>query len=213
MAADPGKSKSTKLLNRLLRKMLLIRRFEEKSAQMYGLRKIGGFCHLYIGQEASAVGSIAALDMKKDYVLTAYRDHGHAIACGMAPIPALGRCDRGYPRGRRRASSGTSWRQYAANGHHRGDVAFFPRFRHRRAGVLRLLPRRGHDPLLRGLVRPARPADHWRLGFPWRFRRARAGRPGRGYRRPAAGGAGGAVQRSLLPGRLGLVLNALSGSD
>ncbi len=68
----------------LLEQMLLIRRFEEKSAQMYGLQKIGGFCHLYIGQEAVAVGSIAALDLKKDYVLTAYRDHGHALACGMS---------------------------------------------------------------------------------------------------------------------------------
>ena len=74
-----------KLLNKFLREMLLIRRFEEKSAQMYGLRKIGGFCHLYIGQEASAVGSIAALDLKKDYVITAYRDHGHALVCGMDP--------------------------------------------------------------------------------------------------------------------------------
>ncbi|NLB42913.1 MAG: pyruvate dehydrogenase (acetyl-transferring) E1 component subunit alpha [Clostridiales bacterium] len=73
----------------LLEQMLLIRRFEEKSAQMYGLRKIGGFCHLYIGQEAVAVGSIAALDMKKDYVLTAYRDHGHALACGMDPNAAM----------------------------------------------------------------------------------------------------------------------------
>lgn len=72
-------------LTPLLRQMLIIRRFEEKSAQMYGLRKIGGFCHLYNGQEAVAVGAIAALDLKTDYVLTAYRDHGHAIACGMAP--------------------------------------------------------------------------------------------------------------------------------
>jgi len=83
MAADSGKN--AKQFSKFLREMLLIRRFEEKSAQMYGLRKIGGFCHLYIGQEASAVGSIAALDMSKDYVLTAYRDHGHAIACGMDP--------------------------------------------------------------------------------------------------------------------------------
>ena len=74
-----------KLLVRMLREMSLIRRFEELAGQMYGLRKIGGFCHLYIGQEAVAVGSIAALDMKTDYVLTAYRDHGHAIACGMDP--------------------------------------------------------------------------------------------------------------------------------
>ena len=69
----------------LLRQMLLIRRFEEKAAQMYGLRKIGGFCHLYIGQEAVAVGSIAALELARDYVVTAYRDHGHALACGMDP--------------------------------------------------------------------------------------------------------------------------------
>lgn len=85
MAENSGKSKGAKLLNKFLREMLLIRRFEEKSSKMYGLRKIGGFCHLYIGQEASAVGSIAALDLKKDYVLTAYRDHGHALVCGMDP--------------------------------------------------------------------------------------------------------------------------------
>ncbi len=68
-----------------LRQMLLIRRFEEKAAQMYGLRKIGGFCHLYIGQEASGVGAIGALDLAKDYVVAAYRDHGYALACGMDP--------------------------------------------------------------------------------------------------------------------------------
>ena len=73
------------LLEKLYRDMILIRRFEELSGQMYGLRKIGGFCHLYIGQEAVCVGSIAALDLEKDYVLTAYRDHGHALACGMDP--------------------------------------------------------------------------------------------------------------------------------
>ncbi len=69
----------------LLRSMLLIRRFEESAAQAYGLQKIGGFCHLYIGQEAVAAGSIVPLDLKKDYVVTAYRDHGHALACGMEP--------------------------------------------------------------------------------------------------------------------------------
>ncbi|MGI6142153.1 MAG: pyruvate dehydrogenase (acetyl-transferring) E1 component subunit alpha [Caldicoprobacterales bacterium] len=83
-----GKYEKAFLMN-LLEQMLLIRRFEEKSAQMYGLRKIGGFLHLYIGQEAVAVGSIAALDMKKDYVLTGYRDHGHALACGMHPNAAM----------------------------------------------------------------------------------------------------------------------------
>jgi pyruvate dehydrogenase E1 component alpha subunit len=72
-------------LQGLLRQMLLIRRVEEKAGAMYGLRKIGGFCHLYIGQEAVAVGAIAALDLARDYVLTAYRDHGHALACGMEP--------------------------------------------------------------------------------------------------------------------------------
>lgn len=72
-------------LTKLMKDMLLIRRFEEKCAQMYGLQKIGGFCHLYIGQEAVATGSIAALDLSKDYVLTGYRDHGHALICGMDP--------------------------------------------------------------------------------------------------------------------------------
>lgn len=72
-------------LKRLLEQMMLIRRFEEKAAQMYGLRKIGGFCHIYIGQEAVSTGSIAAIDLKKDYALTAYRDHGHAISVGMDP--------------------------------------------------------------------------------------------------------------------------------
>jgi len=72
-------------LLRLLTEMTRIRRFEEKAAQMYGLKKIGGFCHLYNGQEAVAVGSIAALDLKSDYVLTGYRDHGHALATGMDP--------------------------------------------------------------------------------------------------------------------------------
>jgi len=72
-------------VHRLLADMLLIRRFEEKAGQMYGIKKIGGFCHLYNGQEAVAVGSVAALDLSRDYVLTAYRDHGHALACGMDP--------------------------------------------------------------------------------------------------------------------------------
>ena len=72
-------------LRGLLSSMMSIRFVEEKAAQMYGLRKIGGFCHLYIGQEAVGVGAISALDLSRDYVLTAYRDHGHAMACGMDP--------------------------------------------------------------------------------------------------------------------------------
>ncbi len=67
-----------------LRQMMLIRRFEERSAMLYQNQKIGGFCHLYSGQEAVAVGSIGAL-REDDYVITAYRDHGHAIARGMEP--------------------------------------------------------------------------------------------------------------------------------
>jgi pyruvate dehydrogenase E1 component alpha subunit len=68
-------------LLRLLHQMILIRRLEEKCAESYSLGKIGGFCHLYIGQEAVAVGALSAL-RPDDYVLTSYRDHGHAIAKG-----------------------------------------------------------------------------------------------------------------------------------
>jgi pyruvate dehydrogenase E1 component alpha subunit len=63
--------------------MVLIRRFEEKAGQLYGMRLIGGFCHLYIGQEAVVVGMQAAIRTGKDQVITAYRDHGHMLACGM----------------------------------------------------------------------------------------------------------------------------------
>jgi pyruvate dehydrogenase E1 component alpha subunit len=66
----------------LYRQMLLIRRFEEKAAEAYSSGKIGGFCHLYIGQEAVAVGAISAI-RQDDYVLASYREHGHAIAKGM----------------------------------------------------------------------------------------------------------------------------------
>jgi pyruvate dehydrogenase E1 component alpha subunit len=67
------------------REMLLIRRFEEKAGQLYGLGLIGGFCHLYIGQEAVAVGLQSALDGDKDSVITGYRDHGHMLAYGIDP--------------------------------------------------------------------------------------------------------------------------------
>jgi pyruvate dehydrogenase E1 component alpha subunit len=66
---------------RLLYQMLLIRRFEERASQAYQQQKIGGFCHLYIGQEAVIVGAVAA-SRPDDYVITAYRDHAHAIARG-----------------------------------------------------------------------------------------------------------------------------------
>jgi pyruvate dehydrogenase E1 component alpha subunit len=66
------------------RQMLLIRRFEERAGQLYGMGLIGGFCHLYIGQEAVAVG-VQSVKEKGDQVITAYRDHGHMLACGMDP--------------------------------------------------------------------------------------------------------------------------------
>ena len=65
--------------------MVLIRRFEEKAGQLYGLGLIGGFCHLYIGQEAVAVGIQSALEGGKDSVITGYRDHGHMLAYGIDP--------------------------------------------------------------------------------------------------------------------------------
>jgi pyruvate dehydrogenase E1 component alpha subunit len=64
--------------------MLLIRRFEERAGQLYGMGLIGGFCHLYIGQEAVVVGMQANVG-PRDQVITAYRDHGHMLACGMDP--------------------------------------------------------------------------------------------------------------------------------
>ena len=67
------------------RQMMLIRRFEEKAGQLYGMGLIGGFCHLYIGQEAVAVGLQSALVGGKDSVITGYRDHGHMLAYGIDP--------------------------------------------------------------------------------------------------------------------------------
>ena len=68
----------------MLYQMMLIRRFEERTMQAYQQAKIGGFCHIYIGQEATAVGAVAAL-VHDDPIVTAYRDHGHALARGMHP--------------------------------------------------------------------------------------------------------------------------------
>jgi pyruvate dehydrogenase E1 component alpha subunit len=68
----------------IYQQMLLVRRFEEKAAESYSAGKIGGFCHLYIGQEAVAIGAISAV-RQDDYVLTSYREHAHAIAKGMSP--------------------------------------------------------------------------------------------------------------------------------
>ncbi|MCY4261386.1 MAG: pyruvate dehydrogenase (acetyl-transferring) E1 component subunit alpha [Rhodobacteraceae bacterium] len=80
-----GKRKATRReLLRCYREMLLIRRFEEKAGQLYGMGLIGGFCHLYIGQEAVVVG-IQSVARPEDTCITGYRDHGHMLACGMDP--------------------------------------------------------------------------------------------------------------------------------
>ncbi|MFB2532938.1 pyruvate dehydrogenase (acetyl-transferring) E1 component subunit alpha [Paracoccus sp. p4-l81] len=84
---DQGKARSNTSKDELLgyyREMLLIRRFEEKAGQLYGMGLIGGFCHLYIGQEAVVVGLEAAAE-EGDKRITSYRDHGHMLACGMDP--------------------------------------------------------------------------------------------------------------------------------
>jgi len=76
---------SDEQLQKFYEQMLLIRRFEERAGQLYGLGLIGGFCHLYIGQEAVAVGLQSALAEGKDSVITGYRDHGHMLAYGIDP--------------------------------------------------------------------------------------------------------------------------------
>ena len=83
MAGKKAKGDAT-LGTALLRSMILQRRFEEKVAEAYALGKIGGFCHLYIGQEATGTGVISMLQ-PDDYVITTYRDHGQAIARGVSP--------------------------------------------------------------------------------------------------------------------------------
>ncbi len=84
------------------RDMLLIRRFEEKAGQLYGMGLIGGFCHLYIGQEAVVVGLEAAAE-EGDKRITTYRDHGHMLACGMDPKGVMAELtgrEGGYSRGK-----------------------------------------------------------------------------------------------------------------
>jgi pyruvate dehydrogenase E1 component alpha subunit len=103
-AVAPGAeaASSTEELLAAYREMLLIRRFEEKAGQLYGMGLIGGFCHLYIGQEAVVVGLTAA-SQDGDQTTTSYRDHGHMLACGMDPKGVMaeltGRVD-GYSRGK-----------------------------------------------------------------------------------------------------------------
>ena len=105
MAARKTTAKSNVSAKDLLqhyKDMLLIRRFEEKAGQLYGMGLIGGFCHLYIGQEAVVVGLEAAAE-EGDKRITSYRDHGHMLACGMDPNGVMaeltGRID-GYSKGK-----------------------------------------------------------------------------------------------------------------
>ena len=93
---------STERQKKFYRDMLTIRRFEEKAGQLYGMGLIGGFCHLYIGQEAVVVGMQGALG-QGDQVVTTYRDHGHMLACGMDPGGVMAELTgriTGYSRGK-----------------------------------------------------------------------------------------------------------------
>ena len=81
--ARPARADPEELID-FYRQMLLIRRFEERAGQLYGMGLIGGFCHLYIGQEAVVVGMQASAG-PRDALITSYRDHGHMLVCGMDP--------------------------------------------------------------------------------------------------------------------------------
>src|ERR1700761_3557049 len=101
-ASAPDKGAHPDLQKKFYRDMLLIRRFEEKAGQLYGMGLIGGFCHLYIGQEAVVVGMQSALK-QGDQVITAYRDHGHMLACGMDPKGVMAELtgrETGYSKGK-----------------------------------------------------------------------------------------------------------------
>ncbi|MGB0959934.1 MAG: pyruvate dehydrogenase (acetyl-transferring) E1 component subunit alpha [Halocynthiibacter sp.] len=105
MAAKKKPAKSNSSGEELLefyREMLLIRRFEEKAGQLYGMGLIGGFCHLYIGQEAVVVG-LEAATKEGDKRITSYRDHGHMLACGMDPKGVMAELtgrEGGYSKGK-----------------------------------------------------------------------------------------------------------------
>jgi pyruvate dehydrogenase E1 component alpha subunit len=105
MPASKTKSAATasgEALTQYYRDMLLIRRFEERAGQIYGMGLIAGFCHLYIGQEGVVVGMQAALE-EGDQVITGYRDHGHMLACGMDPKGVMAELtgrEGGYSRGK-----------------------------------------------------------------------------------------------------------------
>src|ERR1700704_1326591 len=112
---DLGKERELKAF----REMLLIRRFEEKAGQMYGMGLIGGFCHLYIGQEAVVVGMQMAI-REGDQVITGYRDHGHMLACGMDPKGVMAELTGrrgGYSHGKGRSMHMFSVEKHFYGGH------------------------------------------------------------------------------------------------
>ena len=102
ISTEPKMNYDLNLLQDMYKKMLLIRRFEEKAGQLYGMGQIGGFCHLYIGQEAVVVG-IQSAQIDGDSIVTSYRDHGNMLACDMDPKGVMaeltGRKD-GYSKGK-----------------------------------------------------------------------------------------------------------------
>src|ERR1043166_1213545 len=85
---ESPKQSNSELNRSMPHSMLLQRRFEERCAEAYALGKIGGFCHLYIGQEAVSTGTLSML-RPDDYIITTYRDHGQALARGIAPGPIM----------------------------------------------------------------------------------------------------------------------------
>ncbi|MGR3483886.1 MAG: pyruvate dehydrogenase (acetyl-transferring) E1 component subunit alpha [Paracoccaceae bacterium] len=115
--AKPAPNVSAEELLGHYREMLLIRRFEEKAGQLYGMGLIGGFCHLYIGQEAVVVGLEAAAE-DGDKRVTSYRDHGHMLACGMDPKGVMAELtgrEGGYSKGK-----GGSMHMFSAEKHFYG---------------------------------------------------------------------------------------------
>ena len=146
-ARGAGGTDKDRLLQ-LYRDMLLIRRFEERAGQLYGMGLIGGFCHLYIGQEAIVVGMQACLE-PGDEVITSYRDHGHMLATGMEARGVMAELtgrSGGYSKGKggsmhmftaRRASTAAT--ESSAPGRARRGLAFatVPREPHRRWPIRR----------------------------------------------------------------------------
>ena len=138
------------------RSMLLIRRFEERAGQLYGMGLIGGFCHLYIGQEAIAVG-VQSAKQEADQIITGYRDHGHMLAAGIEARTVMAELT-GRAAGASKGKGG-SMHMFSPSHHFYGGhgivgawvslgtgLAMANRYRGQRGGGLRLFRRRGGQP-------------------------------------------------------------------